>query len=112
MDFNFNNGKKLRAVEGDIVFLKPDDAYVVSCSEVCQHFTVNFQIEEKESEGSIVEKILNDNETTCLHKTSSTNYYGDNLGKLCGLRKKKDTGCNLYQFSIKFYITLSKNVFV
>lgn len=104
LDFNFNNGKKLRAVEGDIVFLKPDDAYVVSCSEVCQHFTVNFQIEEKESEGSIVEKILNDNETTCLHKTSSTNYYGDNLGKLCEYWFKKKEGYRMQALSLLYKI--------
>ncbi|MBQ9355032.1 MAG: helix-turn-helix transcriptional regulator [Clostridia bacterium] len=104
LNYNFNNGKEMQAVAGDIVFLKPNDAYIVSCSEVCHHYTVNFQIEESASEGSIVEKILNKLDTVHLYRTSGANFYGDNLGKLCEYWFKKKEGYRMQSLSLLYKI--------
>lgn len=104
LNYRFNNDKVMQAVAGDVVFLKPNDAYIVSCSEVCHHYTVNFQIEESESEGSIADKILNNLDTVRLHRTSGANFYGDNLGKLCDCWFKKKEGYRMQSLSLLYKI--------
>ncbi len=104
LNYYFNNKKIMHAVAGDMVFLKPEDAYTVTCSEDCYHYTVNFQIDESESEGSIVERIFKKADTVRLHKTSSTNFYGDSLEKLCECWFKKREGYRMKALALLYQI--------
>ena len=58
MLYSFYDGRKFTVHSGEILFLKPDDAYKVTCLETCRHYTINFLISKSSVEGEPIKKLL------------------------------------------------------
>lgn len=92
LDYKFTSGQNIIANAGDWILLKPDDSYVVTCPETCQHYTINFQLLPSSITGEPAKKVFLSETLSIIRQKPLTNAQTDRFESLCQLWKDKDAG--------------------
>lgn len=92
LEYRFTDGRYLHAKAGDLILLKPTDAYTVTCPALCEHYTINFQILPNSIEGEIAKRILLSPTTAILQETNTMVAQIDLFKQICNIWEKKDLG--------------------
>lgn len=111
--FRFNDGTILKAHAGDVLLLKPTDAYTALCTSECVHYTVNFTIDEHSIEGDFLKDLFFSPSPVVLHKTPVHNAFSDRLARLCTAWQEKKEGYKLHALSLFydiFYLFLETQI--
>ena len=102
LQYRFSTGKHLTAKAGDLILLKPQDAYKAFCPNECQHYTVNFQILPSSITGEAAKKVLLSSDTAILRQNPSIHAQIELFERLCEVWKKKDAGYQLQAISFTY----------
>lgn len=102
LHYHFYNGKKVCLKAGDLFLLKPQDCYKVTSPNVCQHYTINFEIEPNSIEGTIAEKIFLGEDITILQQEQPSNLYIDTFDEICRVWKEKNSGYQMQAISLMY----------
>ena len=94
LEFRFMDGRRLKVKSGDFFLLKPKDAYKTTCISHCEHYTVNFILNDASINGEITRKIFLSDNNPLIHETELQNAYTNLLSELCAIWKEKKEGYN------------------
>jgi AraC-like DNA-binding protein len=113
LEYTFNDGRVLNVKAGNFILLKPTDAYVVHCLELCHHYTVNFLIDESSVQGEFLRELLHTQNTPQIFQQHTHNAFVDILDNLCEVWSQKQTGYAIYAISLLynlFYLFLQTQI--
>lgn len=89
LNYQFSDGRLLTAKTGDLILLKQNDGYKVTCPNECYHYAVNFDILPNSIEGKIAEELFLNKETAVIHQDSSHSIFNDIFEQICNIWKQK-----------------------
>ncbi len=102
LDYSFSDGRSATLTASDFFLLKPTDSYKVYCRETCEHYTVNFSLDESEIEGSSTKNILFNEPFSKLKGGLTNKYYVDTLDELCSVWSRKESGYQMSAISLLY----------
>lgn len=101
LHYEFADGRILDAKAGDSLFLKPSHAYKVTCPKNCEHYTVNFLINEAATEGAIAQSVLCDSDEIIQYAETET-FREEVFSELCEQWKRKRPGYRMCALSLVY----------
>lgn len=98
--YKFTDGRTASVSAGDTFFLKSSDAYKVICVKECEHYTVNFELDEKSAEGAAAELFKSD---VSLLKIGEENFFkAEAFSEISELWKNKKNGYRMNAISAAY----------
>ena len=102
LDYAFKDGRRLNVQAGDCILLKPTDAYTITCMAECEHYTVNFMIDERSIEGELLRSVLSSKTTPKTPRQTAQNAYAECLNELCMAWAQKKEGYQMHCISLLY----------
>ena len=102
LNYRFSNGKNFVAKENDLFLLKPNDSYTVTSPGICDHFTVNFLINEIPTNVGFIDDMFFLPDLTVVHQSFPKNILSDCINELCVCWQEKREWYELYCHSLLY----------
>lgn len=104
LEIRFLDGRILTVKSGDTFLLKPKDAYKTTCISPCEHYTVNFSIDNESIEGELCHNIFLSNGSPYCVNDKTQNNFANLLQELCNAWKEKKEGHQLNAISFLYKV--------
>lgn len=103
MQYDFTDGRSEIVRAGDTFFLKPNDAYKLQCFRACDHYTVNFMMDESSMEGMAAKVLLGEG-LAIIRSGEKAVFREDMFLGLTELWKEKQPGYRMNAISLLYKI--------